>query len=69
MAILTAPTPFAASLMIGGVVVAFVVLWAFGWGAAKLALGVQRLWRWVDAGATGKTCRPEPWDGRARRIE
>uniref|UniRef100_UPI0025D5FFE0 ABC transporter permease n=1 Tax=uncultured Phenylobacterium sp. TaxID=349273 RepID=UPI0025D5FFE0 len=37
MAILTAPTPFAASLMIGGVVVAFVVLWAFGWGAAKLA--------------------------------
>ena len=37
MAILTAPTPFAASLMIGGVAVAFVVLWAFGWGAAKLA--------------------------------
>lgn len=37
MAILTAPTPFAASLMIGGVAVAFVVLWAFGWAASWLA--------------------------------
>jgi len=37
MAILTAPTPLVAGLMIAGVVVAFVVLWAFGWGAAKLA--------------------------------
>lgn len=37
MAILTAPTPLAASLMIGGVAVAFALLWAFGWGAARLA--------------------------------
>ncbi|MDZ4374583.1 MAG: FtsX-like permease family protein, partial [Phenylobacterium sp.] len=37
LAIVTAPTPFAASVMIGGVAAAFGVLWAFGWGAAKLA--------------------------------
>jgi len=37
LAIITAPTPLAASIMIAGVAVAFGVLWAFGWGAAKLA--------------------------------
>ena len=37
LAVLTAPTPLVAGLMIGGVCVAFAVLWAFGWGAAKLA--------------------------------
>ena len=37
LAIWTAPTPFAASIMIAGVAVAFVLLWAFGWGGAKLA--------------------------------
>ncbi|HET6970165.1 MAG TPA: FtsX-like permease family protein, partial [Phenylobacterium sp.] len=37
MAILTAPTPLAAALMIGGVAVSFALLWAFGWGAARLA--------------------------------
>jgi putative ABC transport system permease protein len=37
LAIVTAPTPLAASIMIAGVAAAFGVLWAFGWGAAKLA--------------------------------
>ncbi|MBL8772346.1 MAG: FtsX-like permease family protein [Phenylobacterium sp.] len=37
LAVWTAPTPLAAALMIGGVAVAFVVLWAFGWAAARLA--------------------------------
>ncbi len=37
LAVWTAPTPLAAALMIGGVAMAFVLLWAFGWGAAKLA--------------------------------
>ena len=37
LAIWTAPTPFAASLMITGVAVAFVLLWAAGWGGAILA--------------------------------
>jgi len=37
MAILTAPTKLAAALMIGGVAASFALLWAFGWGAAKLA--------------------------------
>jgi len=37
LAILTAPTPLAASIMIAGVAASFFVLWAFGWGAAKLA--------------------------------
>jgi len=37
LAIVTAPTPLAASIMIAGVAGAFLVLWAFGWGAAKLA--------------------------------
>jgi putative ABC transport system permease protein len=37
LAIITAPTPFAASVMIAGVAAAFGVLWAFGWGAARLA--------------------------------
>jgi putative ABC transport system permease protein len=37
LAVWTAPTPLAASLMIGGVALAFGLLWAFGWGAAKLA--------------------------------
>jgi len=37
LAIVTAPTPLAASMMIAGVAASFGVLWAFGWGAAKLA--------------------------------
>ena len=37
LAIWTAPTPFAAALMIAGVAVAFVLLWAAGWGGAILA--------------------------------
>ena len=37
LAIWTAPTPFAATLMITGVAVAFVMLWAAGWGGAILA--------------------------------
>lgn len=37
LAIITAPTPMAASIMIAGVAASFGVLWAFGWGAAKLA--------------------------------
>lgn len=37
LAVVTAPTPLAAGLMIGGVAVAFAVLWAMGLGAAWLA--------------------------------
>lgn len=37
MALLTAPTTVSAAGVIGGVAAAFVLLWAFGWGAAKLA--------------------------------
>ncbi|WP_293381912.1 FtsX-like permease family protein [Phenylobacterium sp. SCN 70-31] len=37
LAVVTAPTPFAAGVMIGGVAAAFLVLWAFGWTAAALA--------------------------------
>lgn len=37
LAIWTAPTPFAATLMIAGVTVAFGLLWAAGWGGASLA--------------------------------
>jgi len=37
LAIVTAPTPLAAAIMIGGTATAFALLWAFGWGAAKLA--------------------------------
>jgi putative ABC transport system permease protein len=37
LAIVTAPTPMAASIMIAGVAAAFGLLWAFGWGGAKLA--------------------------------
>lgn len=37
LAIITAPTPMAASIMIAGVAASFGVLWAFGWGAARLA--------------------------------
>ncbi|RAK58367.1 oxidoreductase [Phenylobacterium hankyongense] len=37
LAIVTAPTPLAAGLMIGGVAVSFGLLWALGWGAAVAA--------------------------------
>lgn len=37
LAVVTAPTPLAAALMIGGVVIAFGLLWLMGAGAAKLA--------------------------------
>ncbi|HSV04630.1 MAG TPA: FtsX-like permease family protein [Phenylobacterium sp.] len=37
LAIVTAPTPLAAGIMIGGVAAAFLLLWAIGWGAARAA--------------------------------
>jgi putative ABC transport system permease protein len=37
LAVVTAPTPLAAGIMIAGVIAAFVVLWLLGLGAAKLA--------------------------------
>jgi len=37
LAIATAPTPLAASIMMGGVAVSFGLLWALGWGAAIAA--------------------------------
>ena len=37
LAVATAPTPRAAGAMIGGVAVAFGLLWLLGWGAARLA--------------------------------
>lgn len=37
LAVWTAPTPLAAAIMIAGVAAAFGLLWAFGWGAAKLS--------------------------------
>jgi putative ABC transport system permease protein len=37
LAIVTAPTPLAAAIMIGGVAASFALLWALGWGAAWLA--------------------------------
>ncbi|MGZ3402815.1 MAG: ABC transporter permease [Phenylobacterium sp.] len=46
MAVVTAPTPLAASIMIAGVAVSFGLLWALGWGAA-IAAGKAR------AGARG----------------
>ena len=45
MAVVTAPTPLAAGIMIAGVAVAFGLLWALGWGAAiaagKLRIGAR----------------------------
>jgi putative ABC transport system permease protein len=37
MAVVTAPTPLAAAIMIAGVAVSFGLLWALGWGSAVLA--------------------------------
>ena len=37
MAVLTAPTPLAAAIMIAGVAVSFGLLWALGWGSAVVA--------------------------------
>ncbi len=37
MAVVTAPTPLAAGIMIAGVTVSFGLLWALGWGAAVVA--------------------------------
>lgn len=37
LAVVTAPTPLAAAIMIAGVAGAFALLWAFGWAAARLA--------------------------------
>jgi putative ABC transport system permease protein len=45
LAIITAPTPVAAAIMIAGVAFAFVLLWALGWGAALGAAKVRRLAR------------------------
>ncbi len=41
LAVVTAPTPVAASVMIAGVAVAFGLLWAIGWGLA----GAAGVWR------------------------
>ncbi|HEX3365320.1 ABC transporter permease [Phenylobacterium sp.] len=43
MAVITAPTPLAATIMIAGVAVSFGLLWALGWGSAVLA-GRARAW-------------------------
>ncbi|MDQ0466184.1 putative ABC transport system permease protein [Caulobacter ginsengisoli] len=45
LAIVTAPTPVAAAIMIAGVAFAFVLLWALGWGAALGAAKVRLLAR------------------------
>ncbi len=45
LAIITAPTPVAAAIMIAGVAFAFVLLWALGWGSALAAAKVRRLAR------------------------
>lgn len=37
LAVISAPTPWVATAMIGGVIVAFLLLWLLGWGAATLA--------------------------------
>lgn len=37
LAVVTAPTPLAAGIMIAGVAVSFALLWLIGWGAARLA--------------------------------
>jgi len=37
MAVITAPTPLAAAIMIAGVALSFGLLWAIGWGAAAAA--------------------------------
>jgi putative ABC transport system permease protein len=37
MAVVTAPTPLAATIMIAGVAVSFGLLWALGWGSAAVA--------------------------------
>lgn len=37
LAVATAPTPLAAIIMIAGTAAAFAILWAFGWGAARMA--------------------------------
>lgn len=37
LAVATAPTPLAATIMIAGTAAAFGILWAFGWGAARMA--------------------------------
>jgi putative ABC transport system permease protein len=37
LAVVTAPTTLAAAIMIGGVAVAFALLWLLGWGAARLS--------------------------------
>jgi putative ABC transport system permease protein len=37
MAVVTAPTPLAATIMIAGVAVSFGLLWALGWGSAVVA--------------------------------
>lgn len=46
MAVVTAPTPLAAGIMIAGVAAAFGLLWALGWAAAAIA-------GWARAGARG----------------
>jgi putative ABC transport system permease protein len=45
LAIVTAPTPVAAAIMIAGVAFAFGLLWLLGWGAALAAARVRRLAR------------------------
>lgn len=45
LAVVTAPTPLAAAIMIGGVAAGFGLLWALGLGAAKLAGRLRRFGR------------------------
>jgi putative ABC transport system permease protein len=45
LALVTAPTPLSAALMIGGVVIAFGLLWLMGAGAAKLAGRFRKTFR------------------------
>jgi len=45
MAVVTAPTPLAATIMIAGVAVSFAILWALGWGAAVAAGRARRFAR------------------------
>lgn len=57
LAIASAPTPLAAALMIGGVALAFGLLWLMGWAAVRLArplrIGARGVWRIGLANFTG----------------
>ncbi len=51
LAVVTAPTPLAAAVMIAGVALAFALLWLLGAGAALAAGGLRRAaWGWLRIG-------------------